>query len=226
MDFITYLPESNGYDAILVVVDRLTKMKHFMACKGTYDAEEVARLYTKYVWKIHGLPKTIVSDRGAQFVSVFWRHLTRRLGIQALLSTAYHPETDGQTEIANAFLEQYLRGQVSYLQDDWSKWLPLAEFALNNAINESTGTTPFFANYGFHPRLGFEPVEPGPRRAARDSEELALKIKTIHEHLQSEICLAQAYQEEYANRKRKPARRYLLGQEVWLNARNIKTARP
>jgi len=113
MDFITHLPESDGCDAILVVVDRLTKMKHVIACQGTCDAEEVARLFTKHVWKLHGLPKTIVSDRGPQFVSEFWSHLTRRLGIQSLLSTAYHPETDGQTERANSVLEQYLRSQVS-----------------------------------------------------------------------------------------------------------------
>jgi hypothetical protein len=226
MDFITHLPESNGFDAILVIVDRLTKMKHFVACRGTCDAEEVSRLFTKYVWKLHGLPKTIVSDRGPQFVSEFWSHLTRRLGIQSLLSTAYHPETDGQTERANSFLEQYLRGQVSYLQDDWARWLPLAEFAVNNANNESTHTTPFFANYGFHPRLGFEPVEPSRQPAARDAEDLALKMRTIHEYLRAEICVAQAQHEKYANRKRKPARRFFENDLVWLDARNIKTARP
>ena len=118
MDFITHLPKSEGYDAILVVVCRLTKMKHFIACNDTCDAEEVSRLYLKYIWKLHGLPTTVVSDRGPQFVSDFWKHLTRRLASKALLSTAFHPETDGQTERANSFLEQYLRGHVSYLQDD------------------------------------------------------------------------------------------------------------
>ncbi|KAI1676228.1 reverse transcriptase [Pyrenophora tritici-repentis] len=226
MDFITYLPESQGYDAILVVVDRLTKMRHFIACHGTCDAEEVSRLFTKHVWKIHGLPKTIVSDRGPQFVAEFWKHLTRRLGITPLLSTAYHPETDGQTERANSFLEQYLRSHVSYLQDDWSLWLPLAEFAANNAINESTQATPFFANYGFHPRLGFEPVLPGNRPAARDAEEFAQKMNSIHEYLRAEICLAQAQHEKYANRKRRPSRRFFENDMVWLDARNLKTARP
>lgn len=151
MDFVTHLPPSCGYDAILVVVDRLTKMKHFIPCKGTCNAEEVARLYAYNVWKLHGLPQTIVSDRGPQFVAQFWKHLTRRLQITNLLSTAYHPETDGQTERTNAVLEQYLRAYVSYLQDDWSEWLPLAEFAANSAHSESTHVSPFFANYGFHP---------------------------------------------------------------------------
>lgn len=226
MDFITHLPLSNGYDAIMVVVDRLTKMRHFIPCHGTCDAEEAARLYTLHVWKLHGLPRSIVSDRGPQFVSEFWKHLTRRLGIQSLLSTAYHPETDGQTEIANSFLEQYLRSQVSYLQDDWVRWLPLAEFAINNAMNESTKTTPFFANYGYHPRFGFEPVTPSQKPAAQDAEAFAQKMEEIHEYLRSEICIAQARHEKYANRKRNPARRYFEDDYVWLDARNIKTARP
>ncbi|EKV18173.1 hypothetical protein PDIG_11210 [Penicillium digitatum PHI26] len=153
MDFITHLPLSYGYDAILVVVDRLTKMKHFIHCKGTCNAEEVARLYTRHVWKLHGLPNTVVSDRGPQFVAQFWKHLTKRLRITNLLSTAYHPETDGQTERANAVLEQYLRAYVSYLQDDWSEWLPLAEFTANSHYSESTRVSPFYANYGFHPRI-------------------------------------------------------------------------
>jgi hypothetical protein len=226
MDFITHLPKSEGYDAILVVVCRLTKMKHFIACNDTCDAEEVSHLYLKHIWKLHGLPTTVVSDRGPQFVSDFWKHLTRRLASKALLSTAFHPETDGQTERANSFLEQYLRGQVSYLQDDWVLWLPLAEFALNNALNESIKMTPFFANYGFHPRMGFEPVVPDKTPGARDADQFASRMQEIHEFLRSEICIAQARQEEYANRKRKPARKYYVDQEVWLDARNIKTLRP
>jgi hypothetical protein len=156
----------------------------------------------------------------------FWKHLIKRLKITALLSIAYHPETDGQTEIANSFLEQYLRGHVSYLQDDWMRWLPLAEFAINNTLNESLKITPFFANYGYHPRFGFEPVIPRNRPAAKDAEELALKMKIVHEYLKSEICIAQARHEKYANRKRKPAYRFYIGQKVWLDSRNIKTARP
>ncbi|KAG0158110.1 hypothetical protein PDIDSM_5623 [Penicillium digitatum] len=202
MDFITHLPLSYGYDAILVVVDRLTKMKHFIHCKGTCNAEEVARLYTRHVWKLHGLPNTVVSDRGPQFVAQFWKHLTKRLRITNLLSTAYHPETDGQTERANAVLEQYLRAYVSYLQDDWSEWLPLAEFTANSHYSESTRVSPFYANYGFHP------------------------ASELTEYVRAEILSAQARYEEQTNRHRAPARRYRPGQLVWLNARNIRTLRP
>lgn len=226
VDFITHLPASRNYDAIMVVVDRLSKMRHFTPCKGTCDSEEAARLFVKYVWKLHGLPTTIVSDRGPQFVSEFWKHLTKRLQISATLSTAYHPETDGQTERMNAFLEQYLRLYVAYLQDDWADWLPLAEFAANDTVSETTTVTPFFANYGFNPRLGFEPVQPADRPAARDAEKFAARMQEINDYLRSEMLTARAQYEEQANRKRRPARRYQVGQEVWLDARNIKTLRP
>lgn len=226
MDFITHLPASRGHDAVMVVVDRLSKMRHFMACKGTCDSEEAARLFTENVWKLHGLPTTIVSDRGPQFVSGFWKHLTQRLRISATLSTAYHPETDGQTERMNASLEQYLRLYVTYLQDDWADWLPLAEFAANDTVSETTTVTPFFANYGFHPRLGFEPVQPGTKPAARDAEKFAAQMQEISDYLRTEMLAARARYEEQANRKRRPARRYQVGQEVWLDARNIRTLRP
>ncbi|KAG0158308.1 hypothetical protein PDIDSM_5821 [Penicillium digitatum] len=226
MDFITHLPLSYGYDAILVVVDRLTKMKHFIHCKGTCNAEEVARLYTRHVWKLHGLPNTVVSDRGPQFVAQFWKHLTKRLRITNLLSTAYHPETDGQTERANAVLEQYLRAYVSYLQDDWSEWLPLAEFTANSHYSESTRVSPFYANYGFHPRIGFEPSQPASHPATRDAEKFATRMQELTEYVRAEILSAQARYEEQTNRHRAPARRYRPGQLVWLNARNIRTLRP
>ncbi|KAG0155432.1 hypothetical protein PDIDSM_1009 [Penicillium digitatum] len=190
MDFITHLPLSYGYDAILVVVDRLTKMKHFIHCKGTCNAEEVARLYTRHVWKLHGLPNTVVSDEDPSSACE-----------SPTCSTAYHPETDGQTERANAVLEQYLRAYVSYLQDDWSEWLPLAEFTANSHYSESTRVSPFYANYGFHPRIGFEPSQPA--NTVRTSP-----IRRTNEP------------------SRAPARRYRPGQLVWLNARNIRTLRP
>jgi transposase InsO family protein len=118
MDFITHLPNSYSYDAILVIIDRLTKIKHFIYYKKIYNSEKIARLYVKYIWKLHNLPKIIVFDRGPQFVSEFWKHLIKRLGIIALLLIAYHSKTNEQTEIANFFLEQYLRNHVFYLQNN------------------------------------------------------------------------------------------------------------
>ncbi|KAG0158458.1 hypothetical protein PDIDSM_5972 [Penicillium digitatum] len=202
------------------------RVYHTSHCKGTCNAEEVARLYTRHVWKLHGLPNTVVSDRGPQFVAQFWKHLTKRLRITNLLSTAYHPETDGQTERANAVLEQYLRAYVSYLQDDWSEWLPLAEFTANSHYPESTRVSPFYANYGFHPRIGFEPSQPASHPATRDAEKFATRMQELTEYVRAEILSAQARYEEQTNRHRAPARRYRPGQLVWLNARNIRTLRP
>jgi hypothetical protein len=199
MDFITHLTPSNGFDAILVIVDRLTKMKHFIPCKSTCSAEDVAHLYVEHIWKLHGLPENVVSDRGPQFVALFWKHLTQRLKIKATLSTAYHPETDGQTERSNAIVEQYLRVYVDYLQDDWSSWLPLAEFASNSVRSESTGTSPFFANYGFHPRMGFEPITASRRPAAQDAEKFAQKMEKITDYVRTAMKAAQCHGPELDN---------------------------
>lgn len=227
MDFITHLPPSEGYDAILVIVDRLTKMRHLIPCKGTCGSEETARLYLSYVWKLHGLPRTIVSDRGAQFVSEFWKHLSAQLQVKGLLSTAAHPQTDGQTERFNAVLEQYLRSYVTYLQSDWASWLPLAEFAANSQKSETTRMSPFFANYGFHPRMGFEPITTdNTTPATRDATQFVKTMEEILEHLRSESNASQARYEEQANRRRRPARTYEPGDSVWLDARNIRTLRP
>ena len=151
----------------------------------------------------------------------------KRLRINSALSTAYHPETDGQTERANAGLEQYLRAYVSYLQDDWEEWLPLAEFAINAQKSESTGLSPFYATYGFHPRMGFESVHSINLSAPeRDADKFAARMEQILDIARSELKAAQARYEDQANRKRQPARCYKVGQYVWLDARNIHTARP
>ena len=151
MDFITGLLWSNGFNAILVIVCRLIKMRHFIPCWDTCMVEQLAELYVRYIFRLHRLPRTIISDRGSQFIAKFWRALCKALKIEALISTPCHLETDGQTERVNAILEQYLRAYVNYLQDDWEAWLHLAEFATNNHASETTGMSPFFANYGQDP---------------------------------------------------------------------------
>ena len=118
MDFVTHLPTSQGFDSILVIVDCLTKMRHLIACQATINTEGVTYLYTQHVWRLHGLPWTITSDRGPQFVAEFWKHLNKHLSIESLLSTTFYLETNGQTEQINTMLEQYLRAYITYLQDD------------------------------------------------------------------------------------------------------------
>jgi hypothetical protein len=155
MDFVVKLPNSNGYDSILVVVDRFSKMCHLIPCKKSIDAIETADLFLRNIVKHHGIPFDIVSDRGSQFVSKFWSELCRRIGIERKLSTAAHPQTDGQTERTNQTFEQYLRAFVNYRQDDWSELLHFAEMAMNNAVNRSSKRSPFEINYGFSPNFDF-----------------------------------------------------------------------
>ena len=158
IDLVTGIPEVHGHNAICCEVDRLSKERHYIATTKELHAERLADLFLKHVWKHHGLLRSIVSDRGSQFISDFWSFLCRRLGITVQLLTAWHPKTDGQTERINGVIEQYLCAFVNYLQDDWLDWLLLAEFVGNNTESETTKVTLFFANKGFHPRMGFEPT--------------------------------------------------------------------
>ena len=121
VDFITKLPMSKGHDSILVVCDRFSKMSHFVATTAKTMAEGLVRLFRDYVWKLHRLPESVISDRGPQFAVGLTRELNKMLGIETKLSTAYHPQTDGQTERTNQELEQYLRMYVNYRQNNWSE---------------------------------------------------------------------------------------------------------
>ena len=147
-DFITKLPLAQGYDSILVVVDRLTKMAHFIPTTEKMTAGGLAQLFRDNVWKLHGLPESIISDRGPQFAAGVIRELNGMLGIDSKLSTAFHPQTDGQTERMNQELEQYLRMFIDHQQEQWPEWLGTAEFAYNNKVQTSTKVSPFKANSG------------------------------------------------------------------------------
>src|SRR3981189_2744602 len=116
-----------------------------------------ARLFLRHVWKLHGLPDAVISDRGPQFIADFTRELYRLLGIKRSTSTAYHPQSDGQTERVNQEMEQFLRVFINEQQNDWEELLPLAEFAYNNHSHSSTQDTPFMLDTRRHPRMGFEP---------------------------------------------------------------------
>lgn len=129
MDFITSLPESQGYDAIFVMVDRFSKLAHMVPTVGTATALETAKLFLNAWWRHHGLPRVIVSDRDPKFTSAFWRHFFRKVGTKLTFSTAFHPQTDGQTERVNGVLNQYLRNFVSADQRDWANYVGLAEFS-------------------------------------------------------------------------------------------------
>ena len=223
MDFIVELPASAGFNAIYVCVDRLTKMAHFIPTTTEVSAEETALLFYRHVWKHHGLPTDIVSDRGAQFISKFTRRLLEIFDIKGNRSTSHHPQTDGQTERVNQTLEQYLRVYCDYQQDDWHFLLPLAEFVYNNMENSSTKTSPFFAMYGTHPKCTLTIVEESNNPRAED---FAKQIEDVRAVLKANLKTAQEQYKRSYDKHAIAAPNFQVGDKVWLNRRNIRTTRP
>jgi hypothetical protein len=224
MDLIVQLPPSQDYTSILVVVDRLTKMAHFIPTVDEVDAASIAKLFMNRIVSAHGLPDDIVTDRGSVFTSLFMKTFLEALGIKHNLSTAFHPQTDGQTERTNATLEQYLRCFINYQQDDWSDLLPNAEFCYNNTVHSSTSQTPFFALQGYHPRFSVHI----PRVASSHpmAKERLQALSRVQEDLRFHIKTAQETQERYYNQNALPQPALNPGDQVMLLRRYIKTTRP
>ena len=224
MDLIEGLPLAHSRDSILVIVDRFSKMALFIPTDRKLTAKTLADLYLTHVFSKWGKPKSIVSDRGSEFTSKFWKEFTTLLDIKSRFSTAYHPQTDGQTERVNQELERYLRHYTSYLQDDWDTWLPVAEFAYNNSVHSATGITPFFACLGYHP--SFDVCDPG---SATDSPAGRQRVADMAE-LWSVVREALQDAAERAA-KHTDARRILppplaVGDGVLVRSKNIMTKRP
>jgi len=157
VDFVVELPLSSRHDAVMTVVNSVSKRAHFIPTYTTVTVEGAARLFLHQVWKLHGLPKCVISDCGPQFVARFTRELYRLLGIKLASSTAWHPQTDGQTERVNQELDQYLQLFVNKRQDNWYDLLPMAEFQHNNHVHSATQQPPFLLDTGQLSRMGFEP---------------------------------------------------------------------
>jgi len=221
MDFISALAMSNGKDAVWVIIYDLTKMGHFVACQGTIDPEDLAGHFVRQVIRPHGLPSSIVPDRGSLFTSDFWKRETEARGISRNLSTAFHPQTDRQTERANATLEQYLREYCNYQQDDWERLLPIAVICYNNTQTGTTKITRFFANYGYHPR--FLPDLGTQNDETPKVSEYVAALRRLHEELRAEIKEAQMSQAEQANKAQHPDPVLNPGDRVWLRQKHIRT---
>src|SRR6266480_1724706 len=215
---------------IWVVVDRLTKMVHLVPCNESITSEQLAHLYMSYIFARHGMPKMIISDRGSPFSSQFMRAFCEKLGAKTKLSTAYHPQTDGQTERTNQSVEQYLRIYCNYQQDDWVAWLPLAEFHLNNVRQASTGVSAYYANYGFHPELPStlraEDVRLTKKKDVPAAKEWADKVKEIQTELKTTLKAAQKRQAKAYDEKHKTAPPFEVGKKVWLLRCHIRMKRP
>jgi hypothetical protein len=224
IDFIVRLPCTKaGHDAIMVVVDRFSKLVHLIPTVTSAAAEDVAPLFIEHVVKLHGLPQTIVSDRDSKFTSVFWQTVCELWGIKQAMSSSFHPQTDGQTERVNRMLEEYLRQYVCPKQDDWDKYLPMAEFALNDSYQSAIQMTPFYMTYGCHPRLpgrvGVGSRDNPTGQGYVDNIEAAVKRA---KHLLAE---AQQKMKLYADKKRRDLQ-FSLGDYVLLSTSNITLKTP
>ncbi|CAJ2679642.1 unnamed protein product [Trifolium pratense] len=216
IDFITGLPKSKGFEAILVVVDRLSKYSHFIPLKHPYTARSIAEVFCKEVVKLHGVPLSIVSDRDPIFISNFWKELFRMQGTQLRMSTTYHPETDGQTEVVNRCLETYLRCFISDQPKTWVAWIHWAEFWFNTNFHSATGKTPFEIVYGRLPPhvtrwvLGETRVE-AVQRDLIDRDEALRQLK-------HQLLRAQEKMKNQADKKR-VERSFMIGEWVFVKLR-------
>jgi len=202
MDFIIGLPRSyHKFDSIWVIVDRLTKSAHFLPVKTTYTAEDYAKLYIKEIVRLHGVPVSIISDRGAQFTANFWRSFQKGLGTQVNLSTAFHPQTDGQAERTIQTLEDMLRACVLDFKGNWDDHLALIEFAYNNSYHSSIKMAPYEALYGRRCRSPVGWFEVGETELyGPDLIHQAIeKVKVIQERLRT----AQSRQKSYSDVRRR-----------------------
>ncbi|KAJ9522154.1 hypothetical protein QJQ45_005129 [Haematococcus lacustris] len=221
MDLVTKLPTgTHGYDAICVIVDRLSKMVHFVPCKESMNAMAFTRLFINNVFRLHGLPAEVLTDRGAHFNNKFWHAVKKLLGMKTNMSTAYRPQSDGQTERYNRVLEEMLRHYISPTQADWPDHLALAEFAVNNSWQESIHSTPFFLN------TGQSPVTPGLRDLpdggrCPSAHAFATWWKEGVAHARRHMADAQARYKRHADTGLKDVE-FEVGTQVLLSTRNLR----
>src|SRR5712672_2261482 len=215
LDFIVKLPESEGFDMILTITDHdCSKAAMFMPCNETVDAAGVAKLYATYVFPHYGLPKKVISDRDPRFASNFSREMCSLLGIKQNISTAYHPQTDGQSERTNQSLEQYLRLYCGTHQKDWAAWLPMAQYTRNSWPNASTKKTPYELI------LGYTPLVHQPARDMATIPDIDTRMKLIsNAREQAQEALKQTQETMIKETKFKE---FEIGQKVWLEGKNIK----
>ncbi|GAX74897.1 hypothetical protein CEUSTIGMA_g2343.t1 [Chlamydomonas eustigma] len=227
MDLITDLPKSQchdtlSYDSIVTFVDMLTKQAIFVRANKSITSQQLAHVFIDHVFSKHGLPSVIISDRDPRITSEyseFWQTLFTQLGSKLNLSTAHHPQTDGQTEITHRTIEQILRAYVSPQHNDWATWLPLAEFAYNSHVHSSTQQTPFLANYGFHPTTPSSLLLP-PDTTNPDATSFLDNLKDVQNSIRHQLDLAKARQETQANRSRRPLT-FTVGDRVRLSSNHL-----
>ena len=213
MDFINGLSQSSQYNCILVVIDKFSKYGHFIPLKRPFNAQKVAEVFLDNVYKLHGMPSVIISDRDPLFTSHFWKLLVARTGTQLNMSTANHPETDGQTERVNQQVECYLRCFISAQPHKWSKWLPLCEFWYNSNWHSALGKSPFEILYGYTPRyFGISATD---IVAPLEMQDWLQSRQAVTETARQHLLRAQQCMKHQADKKR-TERVFAIGDSVFL----------
>ena len=205
----------------MVVVDSVTKQSHFASMVTALSATGTAQLYLQHIWKLHGLPKRVVSDRGPQFMAEFTKELYQILRVKLAATMAYHLQGDGQTERVNQELEQYLRLFINQRQDNWDDLLPFAEFQYNNHIHTATQAIPFLLDTGQIPCMGFKLDQQ--QSHVESVNEFKRWIEDTLNEAKAALAKSKDDMAKYYNRKRTPAPDYHPGDKVYLDASNIQT---
>ena len=218
VDLITQLPKSQGYDAIIVFTDHFSKQIHALPCMTAINAETVADIYYREIFRLHGLPLQFVSDRGPQFGSQLLTSLLNRLGIRSNLTTSYNPQANGQTERANQEVEKYLRLYVANQQDDWATHLPMAEFVINSRVHTAHGLSPFEAIYGYSPHFNI-PV--GRPTGLLPVDERVKQMQKAREDVEAGLRLEKERQKREFEEGKKAAHIFEVGDYVWLDSKKI-----
>jgi hypothetical protein len=239
MNFMIELLDNRDFNVILMMINRLIKMHHYVFCIAEEDetfAEETIKLLINHVWKLHELSNTIVSSRESQFISLVWKTICQMLKINIKLSTAFHFETNDQSEIANQKMKRYLRSYCNYQQDDWSKWLFMTEFVSNVATSAFTELSAFMTNYDFESKMSFDSSNSNDdvsreRLSARERvlmQKAAIieeKMRDIWDFIKKKLINTQNIQKRYADQKRTSSSEYKSEDMIWLFIKNIKIER-
>jgi hypothetical protein len=226
MDFMVSLPPSRGFDAIMVVVDRFSKMAHVIPTKDEATTQETGRLFFSHVFKHHGLPKDIVSDRDPKFISKFWRALWKHMGLKLKMSISFRPQTDGQTERVDLVIQQFLRNYVAADQQDWVDHLELAKFYYNNSEHSATGSTPFQMVTGKSPIVPMTWAAQG-QPSSDASEEVSMvtqldeKRRRLWEVAKANLEKAHKRYKDFTDKSQREVK-FQEGDEVWLNIKNFR----
>ena len=218
-DLITQLPESNGYNAICVIVDRLTKRAHFIPIDNWFSSKDMAQLLYDKVYPLHRLPLQIILDRGVQYSAELFQEWCKILGIESTMSIVYYPQTDGQIKCVNQALKQYLRCYVDYNLSNWSDLLLSTEFAYNNQAHEEIKESPLYLEYGRHPRAGPILVK---ESSQRDLNDLMYKRQEALEQAKAALTLAAERMKWYYNKKVQSVL-FKVGDKVLLNLKDYQT---